>query len=128
MSFWVYILRCADQSYYTGHTDNLEKRIIEHQKGEIIGYTSARLPVTFVFAEEFPTREEALVRERQIKGWSRKKKEAMIRNDWAEVSRLARRKRSFNRCPSTSSGRTADATAKPGRSEEMDKWTRADKP
>jgi len=101
MSFWIYILRCSDNSYYTGHTDNLEKRIIEHQTGEIEGYTSTRLPITLVFANEFPTREEALTCERQIKGWSRKKKEAMMRGDWAEVSRLACKK-----SPSTSSGRT----------------------
>jgi putative endonuclease len=103
VAFWVYILRCADHSYYTGHTDNLEKRIMEHQTGEIEGYTSIRLPLTLVFADEFLSREEALARERQIKGWSRKKKEAMMRGDWAEVSRLGRAK-----CPSTSSGRTED--------------------
>ncbi|MGZ3614049.1 MAG: GIY-YIG nuclease family protein [Thermodesulfobacteriota bacterium] len=93
MSFWVYILRCGDNSYYTGHTDNLEKRVVEHQTGEIGGYTSTRLPVLLVFAEEFPTREGALACERQIKGWSRRKKEAMMRGDWAEVSRLACGKR-----------------------------------
>ena len=76
MSFWVYILRCADKSYYTGHTDNLEQRIAKHEAGEIEGYTSTRSPVRLVFSEEFPTREEALACERQIKGWSRKKKEA----------------------------------------------------
>jgi predicted GIY-YIG superfamily endonuclease len=97
MSFWVYILHCADNSYYTGYTDNLEKRIVEHQTGEIEGYTSTRLPVTLVFADEFPTREEALTREWQIKGWGRKKKEAMMRGDWAEVSRLACRKRPSTR-------------------------------
>ena len=92
MSFWVYILRCADDSYYTGHTDSLEKRLAEHQSGICDGYTSARFPVTLVFSQEFSTRMEALTCERQIKGWSRKKKEAMIRGDWAEVSRLARSK------------------------------------
>ena len=91
MSFWVYILRCADNSYYTGHTDNLEQRIAKHEAGEIEGYTSTRLPVKVVFSEEFPTREEALACERQIKGWSRRKKEALMRGDWAEVSRLSRR-------------------------------------
>jgi len=96
MSFWVYILRCADKSYYTGHTDNLEERIAKHQAGEIEGYTSTRLPVTLVFSEDFPTREEALGCERQIKGWSRKKKEALMRRDWAEVNRLARRRSSFD--------------------------------
>jgi predicted GIY-YIG superfamily endonuclease len=93
MSFWVYILRCADNSYYTGHTDNLEERMVKHQAGEIEGYTLTRLPVKLLFSEEFPTREEALASERQIKGWSRKKKEALMRGDWAEVSRLARRHR-----------------------------------
>jgi predicted GIY-YIG superfamily endonuclease len=91
VAFWVYILRCADNSYYTGHTDNLEERIAKHQMGETEGYTSTRLPVTLMFLEEFPTREEALRCERQIKGWGRKKKEALMRRDWAEVSRLARR-------------------------------------
>jgi predicted GIY-YIG superfamily endonuclease len=94
MSFWVYILRCADGSYYTGHTDNLEERIAKHQSGQYGGYTSTRLPVKLVFSQEFPSREQALASERQIKGWSRKKKEAMIRGDWNEVSRLARSKKS----------------------------------
>jgi putative endonuclease len=90
MSFWVYILKCADGSYYTGHTDNMEKRIGEHRSGAFGGYTSTRLPVELVFSQDFSSREEALTSERQIKGWSRKKKEAMIRGDWNEVSRLAR--------------------------------------
>lgn len=90
MYFWVYILRCADGSYYTGHTDNLEGRLAEHQAGAFDGYTSTRLPITLVFSQDFSTREEALASEQQIKGWSRKKKEAMMRGDWAEVSRLAK--------------------------------------
>ena len=90
MGFWVYILRCGDGSYYTGHTDNLDKRIAEHEAGEADAYTSARLPVTPVFSQEFSSRSEALACERQIKGWNRRKKEAMMREDWAEVSRLAR--------------------------------------
>ena len=92
MSFWVYILRCSDGSYYTGHTDNLETRIVQHKTRAYTGYTATRLPVTIVFSQPFPTREEALASEQQIKGWSRKKKEAMIRGDWKEVSRLARGK------------------------------------
>jgi predicted GIY-YIG superfamily endonuclease len=90
MSFWVYILCCADDSYYTGHTDDLEKRIAEHQSGTIEGYTSTRLPVKLVFSEQFSSREEALACEQQIKGWSRKKKEALMRGDWQELTRLAR--------------------------------------
>ena len=91
MSFWVYMLRCADCSYYTGHTDCLESRIAQHVAGVIPGcYTFSRRPLVCVFTQDFPTRVEALAAERQIKGWSRKKKEAMIRGNWAEVSRLAR--------------------------------------
>ena len=90
MRFWVYMLQCADRSYYTGHTDDLERRVAEHQSGIWPGYTSSRRPVTLVYSEEFTTREEALACERRIKGWSRKKKEAMMRGDWAEVARLAK--------------------------------------
>jgi putative endonuclease len=94
MTFWVYILRCSDNSYYTGHTDHLEKRIGEHGEGLCGGYTASRLPVELVFSQEFTTRIEALAAEQQIKGWGRKKKEAMMQGDWAEVSRLAK---SFNK-------------------------------
>lgn len=89
MSFWVYILRCSDESYYTGHTEDLERRIGEHQQGAIKCYTSTRLPVSLVFSEEFACREEALAAEQQIKGWSRNKKEAMMQENWKEVQRLA---------------------------------------
>jgi predicted GIY-YIG superfamily endonuclease len=91
MAFWVYILRCADASYYSGHTDNLEQRIGQHQTGQIPGYTETRQPVRLVFSQEFATREEALAAELQIKGWSRKKKEALMRGDW-DALRLASRK------------------------------------
>ena len=91
MSFWVYILRCADNSYYTGHTDNLEQRIAQHHQGYFpTCYTYKRRPLELVFSQDFATREEALSSEQQIKGWNRKKKEAMMRGDWAEVSRLAK--------------------------------------
>jgi putative endonuclease len=90
--FWVYILRCVDGSYYTGHTDDLDLRIAKHQLGQVKGYTEARLPVELVFAQECARREEALAAELRIKGWSRKKKEAMIEGDWNEVRSLARGK------------------------------------
>jgi predicted GIY-YIG superfamily endonuclease len=93
MAFWVYILKCADGSYYTGHTDDLETRVGEHQAGVIAGcYTHARRPVTLVFSQPCATREEALAAECQIKGWSRAKKEAMIAGNWHEVSRLSRKR------------------------------------
>ncbi|MBU0688215.1 MAG: GIY-YIG nuclease family protein [Gammaproteobacteria bacterium] len=91
MTFWVYLLSCSDGSYYTGHTDNLEMRIGEHHSGTISGYTSHRRPVTLVWSQECSTRDEALTAEMQIKGWSRKKKEAMMRGDWSAVSLLAKK-------------------------------------
>lgn len=91
MVFWVYMLDCADGSYYTGHTDNLEQRIGEHRTGSYPGYTSSRLPVKLVWSQECATRAEALSAELQIKRWSRRKKEAMIRGDWEAVSLLAKK-------------------------------------
>lgn len=89
MAFYVYILRCSDGSYYTGHTDNLEMRIAEHQSGVCGGYTSTRLPVQLLWSQDCATRLEALSAEQQIKGWSRKKKEAMMRGDWKAVQQIA---------------------------------------
>lgn len=91
MSFWIYILRCADGSYYTGHTDDLEKRVAEHKSGACGGYTTLRLPLELAWSQPCATREEALSAERQIKGWSRKKKEAMMRGDWIAVRQLAKK-------------------------------------
>jgi predicted GIY-YIG superfamily endonuclease len=82
VNFLVYILRCADGSYYTGHADNLEKRVAEHQAGELPVYTFYRRSVSVVYGEAFTTREEALACERRIKDWNRQKKEAMMRGDW----------------------------------------------
>jgi predicted GIY-YIG superfamily endonuclease len=84
------MLRCSDGSFYTGHTDNLERRIGQHSSGECGGYTHARRPVTLAFSQDFPTREEALAMEQRIKGWTRAKKEALACRDWAALSRLAR--------------------------------------
>jgi len=89
MAFFVYILDCADGSYYTGHTDNLEKRIAEHQSGECGGYTATRMPFQLLWSQECATRLDALMAEQQIKGWSRKKKEAMMRGDWKAVKQIA---------------------------------------
>ena len=96
MAFWVYILRCADCSYYTGHTDNLDQRIGEHRSGTYPVYTANRLPVELTWSQECTTREEALTAELQIKGWSRKKKEAMMRGDWKDVALLAKKDFSKN--------------------------------
>lgn len=92
MSFWVYILRCCDGSYYTGHTDNLEERIGQHHAGAFEGYTTHRRPIKLVFSQEFVTREEALSAEFQIKGWTRRKKEALIKQDWQALKHYAKGK------------------------------------
>ncbi len=90
MAFWAYILRCADGSYYTGHTDDLEHRLAQHQSGALPGYTHSRRPVDLFWTQEFPSRVEALQAELQIKPWSRAKKEALARADWSELSRYAK--------------------------------------
>jgi proteasome lid subunit RPN8/RPN11/predicted GIY-YIG superfamily endonuclease len=102
MTFWAYMLHCRGGVFYTGHTDDLEHRVGDHKSGLIKGFTSDLLPVELVWSQEFVTRYEALTAERQIKGWSRKKKLALIRGDWDAISRLAKGKSG----PSTSSGRT----------------------
>ena len=90
MAFWTYILLCADGLYYTGHTDNLEYRIGQHQSGLIEGFTSSRLPVRLMWSQDFPSRYEALDAEMRIKKWSRAKKEALIRGDWEALSHFAK--------------------------------------
>ena len=90
MDFYAYILLCNDGSYYAGHTDDIDTRIAQHQTGALGGYTAARRPVTLVWSETFPTRDEALAAELQIKGWSKAKKEALIAGDWDLISILAR--------------------------------------
>ena len=85
------MLRCADGSHYVGHTDHLEARIGSHQSGLIQGYTQKRRPVVLVWSQEFAERDEAFRAERQIKGWSRAKKEALIRGDWDGLKLLSRK-------------------------------------
>ncbi len=88
---WVYILLCADGSYYTGHTTNLEMRLAEHQAGEGGDWTKHRLPVELVFSQEMPDKNYAFFAEQQIKKWSRAKKEALIVGNWDLLRRLAKK-------------------------------------
>ena len=97
------MLRCADGSYYVGHTDDLTGRIGAHQSGLIEGYTQRRRPVTFVWSQDFSDRDQAFAAERQIKDWSRAKKEALIRGDWDGLQLLSRKlflRSSFDTPPS----------------------------
>ncbi|OGL46252.1 MAG: hypothetical protein A2W05_10100 [Candidatus Schekmanbacteria bacterium RBG_16_38_10] len=89
---WVYILKCSDGSYYTGSAIDLEKRLAEHNTGTFDGYTAKRLPVKLIFAYETSTIHDAFLRERQIKGWSRRKKEALINGEWNKLVEYSKSK------------------------------------
>jgi putative endonuclease len=105
-TYWVYMLRCADGSFYVGITNNIEVRFWQHEHG-LNGscYTFKRRPVQLVYASDFPDVNAAIAWEKQLKGWSRAKKAALVKNDWKTVSQLARN--ALGRLcahPSTSSG------------------------
>jgi len=87
---WVYILKCSDGSYYVGSTFDMDARLAEHQQGLVKGYTHSRRPVELVFCDEFASVEEAFYCERQIKGWRREKKEALILGDYEALPKLSR--------------------------------------
>src|SRR5687768_16400835 len=108
MSFWAYILRCADGSYYVGHAEELAARVATHQLGLVEGYTQKRRPVELVWSQEFAERDEAFRAERRIKGWSRAKKEALIRGDWDAVHLLSMRTHVLRDAASTSSAAPQD--------------------
>ncbi len=85
----MYILLCADDTYYTGSTKNLELRLEQHQNGEGANYTSKRLPVKLLYWEEYNRIDTAFYREKKVQGWSRKKKEALIRGDIDDLHLLS---------------------------------------
>src|SRR5882672_3851041 len=92
--FAVYILLCSDNSYYTGLTNDLDKRIWQHETGFFSDcYTYKRRPVKLMWHTRVETNEEANKLEKQIKGWSRKKKEALIKGDMEELKKLSNSKK-----------------------------------
>ena len=92
---YLYILRCADGSYYTGTACyGVERRIAEHTAGAFGGYTAQRRPVTLAFSQWFDRITDAIAAERQVKGWSRAKKEALIRGDFESLPQLSKRRQS----------------------------------
>ncbi|RYD96050.1 MAG: GIY-YIG nuclease family protein [Sphingobacteriales bacterium] len=92
--YYVYIILCADDSYYTGITNNLERRISEHDSGiDPYCYTYKRRPLKLVFQQQFTEVTQAISFEKQVKGWSRKKKEAIINNEWHKLPELAKNKK-----------------------------------
>lgn len=90
---WVYILKCSDDTYYIGSTTDLERRLVEHQIGFFKGYTTSRLPVKLVWSIDFPSTHDAFLFERQIKGWSRAKKGALIRGDLNGIHEIVKKER-----------------------------------
>jgi putative endonuclease len=95
MGVYVYMLRCADGSYYVGSAtgDDVGGRVNQHNAGSHKGYTFSRRPVVLVWSEHFKRITDGIAVERQLKGWSRAKKEALLRSDRAKVSELSRRRR-----------------------------------
>ncbi len=92
MRGYVYILKCADGTFYTRSTNNLERRILEHQEGKGANYTRSRLPVELVYFEEYPRIDGAFYREKELQRWSHQKKEALIRGDIGKLKKLSRPK------------------------------------
>ena len=90
MKGWMYILECCDGSYYTGSTINLERRFNQHQNGVGANHTKKRLPVKLVYFEEYNRIDTAFYREKQVQGWSRKKKEALIEGEYEKLPELAK--------------------------------------
>jgi len=90
MKGYMYILECADGSYYTGSTNNLKYRLFQHERGEGSNHTRKRLPVRLLYFEEFARVDEAFNREKQVQGWNRKKKEALMKGDPDLLSELAK--------------------------------------
>ncbi len=97
MKGYMYILKCADGSYYTGSTKDLRKRLLQHQSGEGSNYTKKRLPVKLVYYEEYNQIDQAFYREKQVQGWSRKKKEALINGQYEKLPELSRNYTQYRR-------------------------------
>jgi putative endonuclease len=101
MSAWLYILKCSDGSFYTGTTRaSLEQRVAQHQAGDFDGYTATRRPVKLVLSESFERITDAIAAERQIKGWSRTKKEALVAGDFSRLQSASRRRQAYGPHPS----------------------------
>ena len=97
-NYFVYIVECSDKSYYTGVTNNIERRIWGHNNAEkSSGYTFKRRPVILKYCQRFQDITQAIAWEKQVKGWSRKKKEALFIEDGEEIKKLAKSKTDFNK-------------------------------
>jgi putative endonuclease len=104
MTGYMYILECADGSYYTGSTKNLEKRLWEHDNFQGANYTRKKHPSKLVYVEEYPRIDEAFYREKQVQGWSHAKKKALIESSKDKLVELSKNYTQFPRNPGTSTG------------------------
>jgi putative endonuclease len=97
MSGYMYILKCSNGAYYTGSTKDLGRRLEQHQSGEGANFTRKNLPVELVYYEEFQRIDEAFYREKQVQGWSRKKKEALINGEMEKLPELSKNYSQFRK-------------------------------
>ena len=96
--FYVYILKCKDDSFYTGITNSIERRLYEHNVGiDKDAYTYSRRPVELVWIEMFTDSTQAIMVEKKIKGWSRRKKQALIDEDWDKLVRYSKNYTQFGK-------------------------------
>jgi len=107
----MYILECADGSYYTGSTWDLDRRLREHQNGEGANHTKKRLPVKLVYYEEYARVEDAFHREKQVQGWSRRKKEALMAGSREKLIEFSRNYTEYGRPAAASTASTSSAAA-----------------
>lgn len=87
---YMYILECSDGSFYTGSTNDLERRLSEHQSGKGANHTARNLPVQLVYCEEYPRIDLAFYREKQVQKWRRDKKIALIAGEHVDLPALAK--------------------------------------
>ena len=109
----MYILKCSNGAYYTGSTKNLDLRLQQHQNGEGANFTKKHLPVKLMYFEEYERIDTAFYREKQVQGWSRKKKEALINGEYEKLPGLSKNYSEFD--PSTGSGDEDSGDEEPGR-------------
>lgn len=97
-SYYVYIVKCSDNSYYTGVTNDIERRLFEHNFGSSKdSYTFNKKPVNLVWLETFSDPTQAIMIEKKIKGWSRRKKEALINEDWDKLVQYSKNYTEFGK-------------------------------
>lgn len=106
----MYILECADGSYYTGSTWDLDRRLREHQNGEGANHTKKHLPVKLIYYEEYARVEDAFQREKQVQGWSRRKKEALMAGNREKLIEFSKNYTEYGK-PASASASTSSAYA-----------------